>query len=83
MVMGSWRGMIAMTMMPPDSTTDADCDGVQTGDDCKDYDPNSTTVFTDADCDDTITADDCDDNDPNSTIVATGADWYSHCRRLR
>ena len=46
---------------------DADCDGVLTGYDCDDNDPNSTIVSIDEDCDGVLTDDDCDDSDSDST----------------
>jgi hypothetical protein len=51
---------------------DADCDGVQTVDDCDDTDELSTTVATDGDCDGVLTADDCDDTD--SALGSTSED---------
>ena len=64
MVMGFQQPMTVMIPMEVQQlAADADCDGVQTIDDCDDTDATSTVVVNDADCDGVLTADDCDDND--------------------
>jgi formylglycine-generating enzyme required for sulfatase activity len=55
-------------------STDGDCDGVLTADDCDDTNPASATLATDGDCDGVPTEDDCDDSDAESETVATDGD---------
>lgn len=54
----------------PDADQDGLVDHLVGGEDCDDYDPESTTTIEDPDCDGFPTWLDCDDNDPNSTIIS-------------
>ena len=53
---------------------DADCDGIDTEDDCDDTDNSSTTIATDEDCDGVETASDCDDTTDSLGDITTDLD---------